>query len=42
MIFFERMLAFCEERGCVIFLTHSLRLHDSFLWRLHDFYVEVA
>ena len=32
------------QRGCVIFLlTHSLRLHDLFFWRLRAFFCgEVA
>ena len=35
----ERLHDFCVWRGCVIFLTHSLKLHDLFFWRLHDFFV---
>ena len=31
----ERLRDFCVWRGWVIFLTHSLRLHDLFFWRLH-------
>ena len=34
----ERLRDFCAWRGFVIFLTHSLRLHDSFFWRLRDFF----
>ena len=35
----EKLRDFCAWRGCVIFLTHSLRLHDLFLWRLPDFFL---
>ena len=37
ILFVERLRDFCVWRGCVIFLTHSLRLQDLFFWRLHDF-----
>ena len=33
----ERLREFGVWRGCGIFLTRSLRLHDLFFWRLHDF-----
>ena len=29
----ERLHDICVWKGCVIFLTHSLRLPDLFLWR---------
>ena len=36
----ERLRDFCVWRGCVIFLTNSLRLHGLFLWRLRDYCAE--
>ena len=34
----EKLHDFCEWRGSVIFLTQSLRFHDLFSWRLHEFF----
>ena len=34
----EMLHDFCVWRGCVIFLTQSLRLHDLFFWRLPDLF----
>ena len=34
----ERLRDFLVWRGCVIFLTQSLRWHALFFWRLPDFF----
>ena len=38
ILFVKRLHDFCVWRGCVIFLTCSLRLNDLFFWRLHDIF----
>ena len=36
----ENFIIFVCVEVCVIFLTHSFRLHDFFLRRLRNFFVE--